>query len=74
MQLELAVDYHGIHADAMRVPCYKGSTNSKLNDNGTQPVDAAHKLREMIKRWDAKLLEELSTQKGMKYQFATPRV
>lgn len=34
----------GIHADAMGVPCYKGSTNSELSDNGTQATRDYQKM------------------------------
>ena len=51
----------------------RGVPSIMISDNWTQFMEAERQLRELIEGWDKEKLREYSAEKGMSWQFSTPK-
>ncbi|XP_028412194.1 uncharacterized protein LOC114535017 [Dendronephthya gigantea] len=74
VHLELAVDCSAMEFIQVlrRFFAIRGQPTKLISDNGTQLTGAERELREMIKGWDVKTLQEYCAEKGIEWRFTTP--
>jgi len=74
IHLELTVDYSTMEflQTLRRFFAIRGQPALIMSDNGSQLVGAERELKEMIKGWDPKELQQFGAERGMEWKFSTP--